>query len=198
MKIQIREDLLYRLRWNLVAPLHDIEIAIGPKNEEKLIPLFDHPCVEANISVPSLRHLEVMSDDMWRSHEAWHHGDDSPEPDCACKPPPNLVIENANGRPITLRQFVTQVHAYFNEHMVKIKRAMTMFQSIIPGEAIPLFQRAWNRGTRDPDVLLSVYLTLERDWEVMEEHWVKQLEFARRYEDGRFGDVCDATSGRDA
>jgi len=198
MRTQIREDLLYRLRWNLLAPLQDIEIAIGPKNEETLVLLFDHPCANTPISVPSLRRLEVMSDDIWRSHEAWHHGDDSPEPDCACKPPPNLVIENADGRPITLGQFVTQAHPYLNEHMDKIKRALTIFQNDLPEEKIFLFKRACSWGTRDPDVRLDVFLMLKRDEEFMEAHWARQLESARRFEDGRFGDVCGVTSGRDA
>jgi len=193
MGIQIREDLLYRLRWNLLAPLQDIEITIGPKNEETLVPLFDHLCANAPLSVPSRHRLEVLSEDIWTSHEGWHHGDDSPEPDCACKPPPNLVIENADGRPVTLRQFVTQVHPYLNEHMGKVKRALTLFQKDLPEEKTFLFKRAWNFNTK-----LRVYLMLKRDAEYMEEHWATQLDFARRYEDGRFGDVVGATSGRDA
>jgi hypothetical protein len=39
MDSNIRTDILYRLRWNLRAELHEVKIAVGPVNEEKLVSL---------------------------------------------------------------------------------------------------------------------------------------------------------------
>jgi hypothetical protein len=57
----IRMDLLYRLRWNLLADLHDVETVWGPKNEEKIIPFFDHSSADAEFGVPSVSRIEVKS-----------------------------------------------------------------------------------------------------------------------------------------
>jgi hypothetical protein len=90
----IRVDLLYRLRWNLRADLRDVEIAVGPSNEEKLVLLFDHSSADESLAVPGLSSLEVVSDEC---HERFEYSyDDSPEPD-GYRPPPSLSSKMRTG-----------------------------------------------------------------------------------------------------
>lgn len=46
---------------------------------------------------------------------------------CPYRPPPSLIFENEDGRSITLRQFVTKVHAYLSEHMEQVKQAQCVW-----------------------------------------------------------------------
>ncbi|KAH8628138.1 hypothetical protein IG631_17907 [Alternaria alternata] len=91
----IRDDLLCRLRWNLLANLRNIEIVVGPKNEEKTIPLFDHPSTNDNISEPSLSRIEVNSRECLEKFYPSYDSD--PEPD-GYRPPPSLIVSNEDGR----------------------------------------------------------------------------------------------------
>jgi hypothetical protein len=55
----IRMDLLYRLCWNLLTDLHNVQIVLGPEDEEKIIPLFDHSSADESLGVPSLSRVDV-------------------------------------------------------------------------------------------------------------------------------------------
>lgn len=58
---KIRMDLLYRLHWNLLVDFDKVKIDWGPKNEEKIIILFDHSSADVEFGVPSLSRIEVKS-----------------------------------------------------------------------------------------------------------------------------------------
>jgi hypothetical protein len=117
---RIREDLLYRLRWNVLATLDNIEIATGPYDQTTNVPLFGHPLADESIADPPFSRIDEVCiaeclDKVVIRHEI-------PE-EYRYKPPPALTINNEDGNPITLGQFVTQTHAYLNIHIEELKRA---------------------------------------------------------------------------
>lgn len=91
-----------------MADLQDIEIVLGQKGEEKIVPLFDDPSMDADICTPAVNRIEVMSEDC---HEKYDRSCDGTSQSDGYRPPPSLIIENEDGRFITLRQFVTEVYA---------------------------------------------------------------------------------------
>lgn len=182
MEHRIRMDLLYRLRWDLLADLHDIKIAVGPENEESVVPLFDHSCVDEGIGEPSLSRIEVCSGECLQRYE--NSFDGSPEPD-GYQPPPSLIIKAKDGESVTLAQFVTEVHVYLNEYMDHIKTAMRQMYTISVNERI-FFRRVWATGT-DHDVRLTVMLLPKLNSASMEQHWASHLQYARKHGNKRQG-----------
>jgi hypothetical protein len=69
MKHCFRMNLLYRLRWDLLADLHDIKIAVGPENEESVVPLFGQPCMDEDIAELGLSCIETCSDECFARYE---------------------------------------------------------------------------------------------------------------------------------
>jgi len=173
-------DLLYRLRWNLRADLHDVEIAVGASNEERLVLLFDHSSANESLVVPGLSSLEVVSEVCLEKHANSCDGDEgSPNP-YSYRPPPSLFIENKDRRAITLRQFVTEVHAYMNENIAKIKKALRgQVTSSVDGKIF--FRRVWAVGSDDGNIRLSVSLIPEMERTKMENLWAAHLQQARMH-----------------
>jgi hypothetical protein len=121
---RIRQDLLSRLRWSILGGLDNIEIAFGPHDQPTWLPFFGHSSANESLSEPPLSHVEAYSQDC-ASRRDMDIG--APE-EYRYKMPANLSINNLDGRPITLGQFVTEVHAYLNrveiiEDIKKIKGA---------------------------------------------------------------------------
>ncbi|CAN9179515.1 unnamed protein product [Alternaria alternata] len=179
----IRNDLLCRLRWNLLADLHNIEIVVGPKNEEKTVPLFDHPSANDDISEPGLSRIEVNSRECLEKFYLSYDSD--PEPD-GYRPPPSLIVSNEDGRSITLRQFVTEVHAYLNEHLDKVKSAQRVMAGTPWSETMLFYRRAWPRRTDGGNIIVNVELMPHaRDADFIEKLWAAQLIQAHAYEQRR-------------
>jgi hypothetical protein len=171
----IRMDLLYRLRWNLRADLHDIEIAVGVSDEEKLVSLFDHSSADESLALPGQSSLEVASSECLMRYENSYDG--SPEPD-GYRPPPPLFIENEDGKSITLRQFVTEVHAYINENIAEIKKALRGYYTSSVEDKI-FFRRVWASGTGDDNIRLCVSLIPGMERTKMDDLWAAHLTQAR-------------------
>ncbi|KAH6870097.1 hypothetical protein BKA58DRAFT_171295 [Alternaria rosae] len=118
---RVREDLLYRLRWNVLAPLDDIKIRTGPGDSTTDVPLFEHYLANESIASPPFSRIDEVCvgeylnrvDIRYEEHERY-------------KPPPALTIDNANDSPITLGQFAKETHAYLNLHMEELKLAKGM------------------------------------------------------------------------
>jgi hypothetical protein len=179
MEHKIRMDLLYRLRWNLRSGPDDIEIVVGSSGEETLVPLFSHSSAASYLAVLNVRRLEVTSGDCIERYELSY--DSTPEPD-SYQPPP-LIIESEDGKRIILGQFVTQVHAYLNEHMSDIEKALR--QQFKPSADDTIwFCRVWAVGTGDEDIRLSVSLRPGMEREKMENFWKGQLSQARINQQG--------------
>jgi hypothetical protein len=117
---RIREDLLYRLRWNVLATLDNIEIATGSYDQTTNVPLFGHPLADEPIAVPPFSRIDEVYIAECLDKVDFRH--EIPE-EYRYKPPPALTINNEDGNPITLGQFVTQTHAYLNVHIEELKKA---------------------------------------------------------------------------
>lgn len=182
---RIRMDLLYRLRWNLLADLHNIEIVVGPENEKRTIPLFGHSSADADLGVPGLSRVEVNSRECREKFYLSYDG--SPEPD-GYRPPPSLIIENEDGGSITLGQFVTEVHAYLNVHLGEVKKAMRVMASMPWSETLLFFRRARAFRTDDGNIIVNVELMPHAEHtEFREILWAQQLKKAREYEQKHHG-----------
>ncbi|KAI4626770.1 hypothetical protein J4E83_003923 [Alternaria metachromatica] len=179
----IRLDLLCRLRWNLLTGWHDIEIVVGSKDEEKIVPLIDHPYANEEISEPGLSRIEVNSRECLEKFDLSY--DSSPEED-GYRPPPPLIIENEDGKHITLRQFVTEVHAYLNEHLAELKRAQRVMAAEPWSETMLFYRRALPRRTDDGNIIVNVEMMPRApDEETRKRLWAAQLRQAEHYEGKR-------------
>jgi hypothetical protein len=172
----IRMDLLYRLRWNLRADLQHVEITVGASNEEKLVSLFDHSSADESLAVPGLSSLEVASAECLDKYENSY--------DEGSRPPPLLFIENEDGKSITLRQFVTEVHAYMNENIAEIKKALRGQYTSSVDDMI-FFRRVWAVGTSDDNIRLSISLVPGMERTKMEDFWSAHLHQARMHANQR-------------
>ena len=123
---RIRQDHLYRLRWNLLGSLEDVKIASRPDDQTIYLPFFDHPAANECLTEPPTSQFEAYSRDCASKREMQFA---APE-EYRYKLPPNLSVTNEDGRPITLGQFVRQVHAYLNrpEIMEVIKAVKGAFR----------------------------------------------------------------------
>lgn len=96
---------------------------MGASSEEIFVSLFDHYSADESLAVPGLSSLEVASTECLDKRKNTYDSDEgSPNPD-SYRPPSSLFIENEDGRAITLRQFVTEMHAHMNENIAEIKNA---------------------------------------------------------------------------
>ncbi|CAO2655985.1 Nn.00g047880.m01.CDS01 [Neocucurbitaria sp. VM-36] len=114
---RIREDILFRLRWNVLATLDSIEIATRHHNEVVFVPFFGNPSAQESIAQPPLNRVEVNIGEFLNKRSL-----DYGEEEDRYKPPAALIIENVDGSPITVGHYVTQAHAYLNEHIEEIKK----------------------------------------------------------------------------
>lgn len=64
---RIRQDLLGRLRWNVLAPLEEVTVVTGPLGQTINVPLFDHPYANEPIADPPLSCIDKMWIDGFRS-----------------------------------------------------------------------------------------------------------------------------------
>ncbi|USP78067.1 hypothetical protein yc1106_05341 [Curvularia clavata] len=130
--LEVRNDLLYRLRWNVFGPLDEIEIRTGPWDQTTDVPLFGHPLAKESIAVPPVSRIdklciaECLDRVDYRMEEAYQY-----------KPPPPLTIHNEDGSAISIGQFVTEAHAYLNLHAEALKDAKGRLYGI-PGETDPI------------------------------------------------------------
>ncbi|KAH7086818.1 hypothetical protein FB567DRAFT_51861 [Paraphoma chrysanthemicola] len=121
----LRQDLLYRLRWDLTRPVEEMEIELATEAQDQTIitPFLDHPLADEPLF--DLLRLKCI-DEIFISDFA-HKLDREffALEECKYKPPAFLKIDNASkgGSPITFRQFVTDFHAYVGRNMEELKKA---------------------------------------------------------------------------
>ncbi|KAF2646056.1 hypothetical protein P280DRAFT_464323 [Massarina eburnea CBS 473.64] len=109
----IRQDIFHRLRWNTLDALDNIEITTKRHGEEAFEPLFDSPYANESMAQPPLSHVKVRVAELL-SKQTY---------DFQYEPPPELSIDNHDDSPITMKQFVTEVHAYLSKNIDEIKTA---------------------------------------------------------------------------
>jgi hypothetical protein len=108
---RLRQDLLYRLRWNIFAPLDDIRVI--DYTTSTLTPFADHAIASESLADPPVDKLHVYID-ACHEKEALDESDGGPG---EFTQPDPLILE---GNPITLGQFVSQTHAYLLAHRAQI------------------------------------------------------------------------------
>ena len=164
--------------------MHDVEIAVGPDNEERAVPLFGHSSADEDLGVPKLSRIEVMNKELVDTYNAWFDGSPPPE---GCGPPPSYFIENKDGGSITLGQFVTEVHGYLNEHMDETIKALAMFAKKPVNERI-FFRCVWPVRTQGGNIRLAVSLSPKENRASMDEFWATNLHYARRHQQSYGGE----------
>jgi hypothetical protein len=137
---RIREDLLYRLRWNVLATLDNIEIATGPYDQTTNVPLFGHPLADEPIADPPFSRIDevCIGECLVQMDYRYEY-----------KAPPALTINNEDGNPITLGQFVTETHAYLNVHMEELKKA----KGLLYGKVVKNEDGSWTSTVSDKPYL---------------------------------------------
>lgn len=195
-----RQDLLYRLQWNLCAPLSSAEILTGPPDLSITTPFSTNPLADSSLFSPPLscvteiniRDFGDKTDrDIYYPAEQRYKG---PDP---------LRISNDDGSSITLKQFVEELHAYVQQNMAELKRIKsemygeevthadgTKGRMIVAGRPVVLpediaiwFSKAMVIE-RDGGVGLSVSLWAEGETTWPRGFWKPRAEWVRRYEVG--------------
>jgi hypothetical protein len=113
---RIRQDLLFRLRWDISTPLEAIEIDDGLNKDgnERRKPFLSSDVAETSLADPPVSHVTIRLQDVRESQSFEMDSDKHPyEP---------LTIRNADEKPITINDFVTQLYAHFQEHRAYIYR----------------------------------------------------------------------------
>jgi hypothetical protein len=111
---RIRQEILTRLRWSILGSVEDILVEDGLKEDgtEQLRPFLSHALALEDVAVPSASRMVVYSKDV--SSGMIHKRvpkEDQPRP---------VLIEHADGSPITVKQFVIAAHEYLSQHKDKI------------------------------------------------------------------------------
>ncbi|PVI03006.1 hypothetical protein DM02DRAFT_640880 [Periconia macrospinosa] len=102
-------EIFNRLKWSVLDPPSDVQV-FGRDNEGVLQwqPLSDESnksLLDASAIDPPQSRLEVSIEPL---HNWWHWHDSGTKH----LRPPQLFIENADGQPISVRQFIQAVHGY--------------------------------------------------------------------------------------
>jgi hypothetical protein len=116
---RLRQDLLHRLRWDLTGTVEDVEIATGPYDQTVNVPFLGYPLADESLFDPPLSCIAQIN---IRDLADKEDRDIYYPPDERYKPPAALKIDNEDGSPITLRQFVAEVQAYVRCNITEIKR----------------------------------------------------------------------------
>ncbi|CAA9962889.1 hypothetical protein PTMSG1_06257 [Pyrenophora teres f. maculata] len=95
-----------RLKWSVLGSPSDVEIfSLGAKDKPQWTQLFSESVLDEAATDPSLSHLKICIEPL-HSWEDWAHSDSR-----HLRPAP-LSIENTDGRPISVRQYIQAVHEY--------------------------------------------------------------------------------------
>lgn len=197
-RLKICEDLFYRLRWNIFAILDEIEIVTGPYNSITIIPFISCQLANKSITNPPLSRIDEVC-----IAECWDRVDYRYGEEFRYKPPPSLTIYNKDGSPITLGQFVTEVHAYLNLHAEELKTAKALTygrarpidstdrvpaygEYYLPSNVRFFFWKAEGVRIGENFVRVSVQFFVEGErLTTVEQFWDKQLAFVQACEQQR-------------
>ncbi|KAF1920536.1 hypothetical protein BDU57DRAFT_17876 [Ampelomyces quisqualis] len=111
---RIRLDIFNRLHWNVFGPQSDITVQDG----EALTPFIDHAIGSESIAEPPVFRITVRI----QICEDKSSIDQTDEEKYRYQPPDPLVIENRDGAPILLKEFINQVHPFLSANKNEIYR----------------------------------------------------------------------------
>ncbi|KAF1844223.1 uncharacterized protein K460DRAFT_290793 [Cucurbitaria berberidis CBS 394.84] len=120
--IRLRLDLLERLHWDVFGSLEDIQV----KNKKDILtPFSGHRIASESLANPPFTNIEVNIDRCTQKAAL----DETNEDEDPYEAPEPLVINKEDGSPISLQDFVFQVHEYLNankEQLYKCEDEMYM------------------------------------------------------------------------
>jgi hypothetical protein len=116
---RLRQDLLFRLRWDLSGAVEDIEIATGSYSQTVNMAFLGHPLADESLFDPPLSCIEQVN---IRDLADKENRDIYYPKEQRYQPPAALKINNEDGSPITLQQFVTELHSYVQRNLEEIKK----------------------------------------------------------------------------
>lgn len=203
---RIRQDLLYRLRWNIFAVSNEIEITTDPSSSTSYVPLLTHFLAGAPFAEPPLTHIHQVDikDCAEKARRQNRHIDDLDDETYRYVPPAPLEILNEDDVLITLGPFVTGVHEYLKEHaneIMKVKgetygkrtvhnddtqaNTVTYGQRYLPQDAQVYFSGILTIAS-DESVCVTVKLWVEGELgRSPETFWSTQLGLAKSHENSR-------------
>jgi hypothetical protein len=111
---RIRQDLFDQLHWDVFGPLSDITVQDG--NKKTLAPFAGHAIGLESIADPPVSKISVSIDVCQRKSSM----DETEEEEYRYQPPEPLVIENQNGSPVLIKDFIQQVHLFLNSNKNEI------------------------------------------------------------------------------
>jgi hypothetical protein len=117
--------LLPRLRWPIFGNLSDIEVEIGMDEQGQPVrtQLFEHSIAAQPVSEPPASKLWIRSIDVLQITRSEEFEVESVNKDFEYK---ELLIDTKDGSPITIGEFVAQVH----EHLNKFRRIIIEFKCL--------------------------------------------------------------------
>ncbi|KAF2661572.1 hypothetical protein K491DRAFT_687352 [Lophiostoma macrostomum CBS 122681] len=208
---RLRKDLLYRLHWNIFAALEDIMVSVGT-NSQELVRFFDHTSANELVTDSSLSWFEVRIKEC-ENKRAFDLSAES----CRYRPPAPLKFGNEMGSTLTMRQFVTGVHAYLNTHReeiiavkgefygrpllssdgTEIGREIMIGHNFMPNDIDIFFKNILVIGTDSQTLELSLGLHAEGEnqRETTDEFWAKQLRDAAMHERRRLDGDANSVQG---
>ena len=170
---RIKQEVILRLRWSILSSVEDILIETGLHQDgtEERCPFLSHPLAMEPLTVPPLNRIEVRSEDIsgaMHFHLAPENYQYEPH-----------IIENADGSPVTIKDFVIQVHNYLCQHkdiLIEYRKMVGFHGRPPPPGAVVdssfpvsyyttgthdlLFKRAFSSASSDP-LMVSVSTFLE-------------------------------------
>lgn len=112
---RIRRDLLDRLHWNTFGPLDEISVRDGTT----LTPLSNHDIRFESVADPPISRLAILIMACEEKHSFDEHDEEY-----RYQPPKPLMIEKLNGTPITIEDFIAQVHSFLNANKDEIYKCV--------------------------------------------------------------------------
>jgi hypothetical protein len=109
---RIRQDLLDRLYWNVFGPLSEVSV----RDSTTLTPLSNHAIKSESVADPPISKIAVNIDVC----QVKHSMDETEEEKYRYQPPEPIVIEKLDGSPVSISDFVTQVHPFLNANKDEI------------------------------------------------------------------------------
>jgi hypothetical protein len=109
---RVRQDLLDRLHWNVFGPLGEVSVQDGTI----LTPLSSHAIRFESVADPPISRVTVEINVCFVKHAM----DETEEEEDRYQSPEPLIIEKLDGSPISLNDFVTQVHPFLNANKDEI------------------------------------------------------------------------------
>jgi hypothetical protein len=112
----MRQDLLYRLRWNIFGSIDDIQFMDG------ITPVLSstHSVAKEPLCSLPTHHLRVHIYGCMNKHSSQYEY----EPEDRNQAPAPLAINEEGKKGITIGQCITQVHAYLNTHEQEIRKVV--------------------------------------------------------------------------